>query len=500
MTNLKLTSLTAHRSAAFLRFLAAFAIATASVPAAQPQVKLQQLSTDTFSNSSSQHATEVGPDSFAFGSTIVTAFQVGRNFASGSTDIGFSTSTDGGNTWTSGYLPGITQYYQGGQYQAATDPSVVFDAMHKVWIIASLGVGLLSNDVLVSLSTDGLNWGNPVVVDNTSLFADKPWVGCDNNDKQYYFHYGHCYVSWDDAGQADQMKMSTSTDGGDHWSTPYTLPTGFGLGGQPVVAAKGTATVPFLGSGMQYFYSTDGGKTWRKVGKISSVTTHQVKGGLRVTGALPSVAVDGGNKVYVVWQDCRFRTNCSSNDIVMSTSSDGMKWSAVTRIPIDATNSTVDHFIPGIAVDPSTSGKSAHLALTYYYYPVANCTAKTCNLSVGYVSSQDGGQTWSSAQKLTSGMKVTWLPGTLLGYMVGDYISTSYVNGKAYGVFAVAAKPGSKYNEATFAPASGLLEEANAPVFSSAGEQPVPDAKSDHGPLAYWDSDGRLPKRRVTRK
>ena len=37
----------------------------------------------------------------------------------------------------------------------------------------------------------------------------------------------------------------------------------------------------------------------------------------------------------------------------MSTSSDGKTWSAVTRIPIDATTSTVDHFIPGIGIDPT---------------------------------------------------------------------------------------------------------------------------------------------------
>ncbi len=486
----------AHRNAACLRFLVAFAIAAALLPAAPCQVKLQQLSTDTFNNSGSQHATEVGPDSFSFRSTIVTAFQVGRNFSSGATDIGFSTSTDDGNTWTSGYLPGITSFYQGGQYQAATDPAVVYDAMHGVWMITSLGVGSASNDVLVSLSSDGIHWGNPVIVDKSSLFADKPWITCDNNNAKYYFHYGHCYASWDDAGQGDEMKMSTSTNGGKTWSSPYTLPTGYGLGGQPVVAAKGTAAVPFLGTGMQNFYSTDGGKTWGHVGKISAtVKTHQVAGNLRVTGGLPSAAIDGNNKIYVVWQDCRFRSACSSNDIVMSTSSDGKSWSSVTRIPIDATSSTVDHFIPGLAVDPSTSGKNAHLALTYYYYPVADCTTKTCNLSVGFVSSQDGGQTWTGGEELTGGMKVTWLPTTLLGYMVGDYISTSYVNGTAYGVFAVATKPGSKYHEAIFTPAGGLMEEESGPFFSSAGEQPVPNARSDHGPRPYWDSDGRLPRR-----
>ncbi len=110
----------------------------------------------------------------------------------------------------------------------------------------------------------------------------------------------------------------------------------------------------------------------------------------------------------------------------------------MSRIPIDPMSSTVDHFLPGIAVDQSTSGNSTHLGLTYYFYPVANCTTSTCKLGAGFVSSTDNGKTWTSAKKLAGGMNVLWLPNTTLGYMVGDYISTSYINGKAFGVFAKA--------------------------------------------------------------
>src|SRR6058998_168390 len=72
--------------------------------------------------------------------------------------------------------------------------------------------------------------------------------------------------------------------------------------------------------------------------------------------------------------------------MVMSTSTDGVAWSAVTRIPIDGADSTVDHFIPGIAVDRSTAGSSAHIGLTYYFYPKAQCGPNNCELAVGYVS------------------------------------------------------------------------------------------------------------------
>jgi hypothetical protein len=76
-------------------------------PATVPLVKL---STDTFTNATSQHATEVEPDSFAFGSTIVSAFQVGRISGGGASDIGYAISTDAGVTWNHGLLPGLTTF------------------------------------------------------------------------------------------------------------------------------------------------------------------------------------------------------------------------------------------------------------------------------------------------------------------------------------------------------------------------------------------------------
>ena len=81
----------------------------------------------------------------------------------------------------------------------------------------------------------------------------------------------------------------------------------------------------------------------------------------------------------------------------MSTSSDGTRWSSVYRVPADAITSTVDHFIPGLGIDPTSGDSSAHLGITYYYYPVANCTASSCALYVGFISSSDGGNTWSAS-------------------------------------------------------------------------------------------------------
>jgi hypothetical protein len=124
---------------------------------------------------------------------------------------------------------------------------------------------------------------------------------------------------------------------------------------------------------------------------------------------------------------------------VMSTSSNGSTWTPVVRIPIDPTTSTVDHFIPGIAADKSTQGATAHLGLAFYFYPKASCNTNTCSLQAGFVSSQDGGTTWSAPVRVVGPMHLKWLPFTTLGYMVGDYISTSFgSNGKAYPALAKA--------------------------------------------------------------
>src|SRR5438270_6383709 len=75
---------------------------------AYANVALTRIGTDPFTDTQAQHRTEVEPDTFSFGATIVSAFQTGRVAGGGSSDIGFATSTNGGSTWTSGFLPGIT--------------------------------------------------------------------------------------------------------------------------------------------------------------------------------------------------------------------------------------------------------------------------------------------------------------------------------------------------------------------------------------------------------
>jgi hypothetical protein len=433
-------------------------------------VPLTQLSSDPYTNSLSQHATEVEPDTFAFGNTVVSAFQVGRTSDGGGANLGWATSTDGGLTWTNGLLPGITTA-QGGPYDRVTDASVAYDARHNVWLIsgvALLGANVLGKAIVVSRSADGLTWDNPVAVAVASGKSDfdKNWTVCDNHTGSPFF--GNCYTEFDDFGLGDVLQMTTSTDGGLTWSAPLgTGDNAKGIGGQPLVQPNGTVIVPANNateSVMLAFHSSDGGASWSSTVKVVGIKDHTVAGKLR-SAPLPSAEIDAAGTVYLVWEDCRFVQGCKANDMVMSTSSDGVSWSPVVKIPTDAG----DHFIPGLAVDDSTAGASAHLALTYYYYDTPNC-GTSCQLKVGFVSSADGGAHWSAVTQLAGPFSLGWIANTTQGPMVGDYISTSFVNGTARPAFSLANAPnGTTLDQAIYTTAGGLTVSAGTAAASADG-------------------------------
>jgi hypothetical protein len=411
---------------------------------------LVRISSDPYKNPDSLHKTEVEPDSFAFSNTVVSAFQVGRFFDGGASNIGWATSTDGGGTWTHGFLPYTTvNATPPGPYARASDSSVAYDAMHKVWLISYLGLKAPVPsvvDVLVSRSTDGVHWGKPIAVAANGQFYDKNWTVCDNTPSSKFF--GNCYTEFDNASANDLEQMSTSHDGGLTWGAAMpTSDMSHGLGGQPVVQPNGTVIVPYMGLDSPFFaftissfMSTDGGASWSASTLISEGDFHHPNGNIRASFPIPDAEIDQSGKVYVVWSDCRFEASCAYSDDVLSTSTNGTTWSPVKRIPINSVGSNVDHFINGLAVDSKSSG---HIGLTYYYYPNANCTTSTCQLDVGFISSTNGGASWSQAEQLAGPMKVPWAPLTTQGYMVGDYISTSIVPGDddAVPVFAVAHQP-----------------------------------------------------------
>jgi len=242
-------------------------IPTSSPSSSPSSAVFRTINSDPYSTADSNHATQVEPDSFAFGSTVIAATQTGRYYDGGSDNLCWSTSKDGGVTWPyTGCLPGIT-VAAGGTYERVSDPSVAYNAKHDVWLIAGLAFTVSSDTsaISVSRSTDGgLTWANPVfasVATGTQSY-DKEWIVCDNTATSPY--YGNCYLQWDDYGNGNLIQMTTSSDAGITWGTVKTTSNrGTCLGGQPLVTPSGIVIVPSGDASISNiiaFRSTNGGK------------------------------------------------------------------------------------------------------------------------------------------------------------------------------------------------------------------------------------------------
>lgn len=458
---------------------------------AAPDLLVQQISSDPFSNPDSQHGTEVEPDSFAYGDTVVATFQVGRYVnQGGASGTGYATSKNGGKTWTSGILPSLTvNSSPAGIYSRTSDPVVAYDAAHATWLITSLALkepcaADCQTAIVVSASSDGITWSAPITIAPLvgSFAHDKEWIACDNGDNSP--RRGTCYTSYSDFTSGRRIVTRRSTDGGLTWSSAVgsSDSSASGLGAQPVVQPDGTLVVVFLAGDAENaigaLRSTDGGATFGSVATIPGVARfpnqfapptlpHSPLRGR----SLPTVEVSGSGVLFAAWDDCRFRASCTANDIVVATSSDGLTWSTPTRVPIDLVDSAVDHIVPGLGVDATTSGTTTRLALTYHFFSATGCTFATCELRVGFVSSNDAGATWSAPVELSNGpMSLSWLPDTSQDRMVGDYISTSFVTGGvAVAVFPLARAASSGFDQTMFAARIGVAPPPPPPSGGSGG-------------------------------
>jgi hypothetical protein len=287
--------------------------------------------------------------------------------------------------------------------------------------------------VFVSRSPDAVHWSLPVNVAEGPIL-DKEWVACDNGAASPF--RGRCYVEYTD-DQKNIVVSQSSDDGGFTWSAPVRATTVL-VGAQPAILPNGTLVVvagdyrgeEALQGAMVAVRSTDGGATFQRftVSDLESANNDPMR-----AISLPLVEADSNGTLYASWADCRFRSGCGQNDLVLSTSTDGMTWSSPTRV-----TTGTDAFIPGLATDPAHPGR---LAVVYAHF-YGRCTKAPCLLGIGVVQSRDGGKTWSAAQRLDAQpFSTNWLPRAEGGRMVGDYFSTSFAGGRVVPVFALATAP-----------------------------------------------------------
>jgi len=403
----------------------------------------RRLSRDPYTNPDSQHESEVEPDSFTFGNTTVATFQVGRRFNGGASNIGYAVTNDSGRTWTNGLLPGLTVHSRPAGVNAfASDPAVAYDVANRVWLISTLAIDGQTTRLTINRSGDGATWESALVAAEESvqqdIAFDKNWITCDNTPTSPY--YGRCYLTYTHSSDEDMLAVSFTTDGGLTWSPPTDVGARPAVGVFPVVRPTGELVAVYLWetqeSAIAASRSTDGGASFDPPVRIADVGAFSCGiRGFRVF-PLPSADVDPAGRVWAAWHDCR-GPRAPANDVFVATSADGSSWSAPAAV-----TSRRNAVLPALGID-RVSGRVA----------IAFQRVRAVGVDVELVESLGDRTRWGAPRRLSArSMKLSWMPNTTSGRMLGDYISVDYAAGRPLAVWVLASEPvGASLRQAVYA-------------------------------------------------
>jgi hypothetical protein len=183
--------------------------------------------------------------------------------------------------------------------------------------------------------------------------------------------------------------------------------------------------------------SADGAATFAAPVEVSDIQARDARG-LRFF-RLPAADVDPRTgRVWVTWHDCRFSRGCAANSIVVSTSDDGRSWTAPAAV-----TSGRNAFLPTIGIHPGTG----RAALAYHVLRAGG------GMDVELVESRASGQGWGGPRRLSAqSMRPGWLPDTVSGRMLADYISVHYAGARPLVLWVLASEPvGESLRQAVYA-------------------------------------------------
>jgi len=334
-------------------------------------------------------------------SRLVAIVMVERFQAGGHRALAYAASDDGGVTWTSGILPGITTA-AGGPFFLTTDPTVAFgpDGTAYAQMIGILGSidGTCQHAVLVLRSEDGgRTFGTPRTVAQVPCggeLPDKGWLVVDAGLQSPY--RGRLYVFW-------VSGVRYSDDRGDTWTS---LSAGIpqDASHMPVIGPDGAVTIVHDGSTGT---SHDGGVSY-----LGPATEHFLVGQpFEVFGSgFPSATADPvTGQLYLVWQDGRLRRT-RGNDVAFLTSTDGgASWSGLRFINPDPGDDAHDFITPTIA---------AYGGVVYVTWQTMT---KGRRISLRYVASTDGGVTFARQRRIGRAGDALFAAhgGTFVGHYMG---------------------------------------------------------------------------------
>jgi hypothetical protein len=455
-----------------------------------------EVAQDTVSGTA-QHQSVADNVQAQWGNTIVSVFQMARaSLCSCGLSMGWATSKDGGATWSSGAMPGITTSSPApaGTFARVTDAAVAYDAKHGQWLAVGAVYDAAGNQqaATVNRSDDGTGWGKAIVAvrgNGTTLKPDKTWIACNNFAGA---NYGHCYLTYANVGASQALGVVVSTDGGISWSD--SLVGGGMYDSAPVVQPDGQlviiGTTGSIGTdgnpngSLRVARVADDGGALSFTGPVSTVPstaaairTHRPSPMLAL--AKPSVAVDRTTgRIFVAYHGCQFRTGCTQNDLVLTTTDDGVTFTPLRQLAIDPAGANFDHFDAGIGIDPNTSGATARLGIVFFYYPDATCR-DDCAIRTGLTTSSDGGATWTGVITVSSAPRNSdWLVNASQGMYLTDYNAVVFPSAtSAPATDLVTAVPwalSAPTGTATSPVLAQHLYAVRTPVATAADAPPVP--------------------------
>ena len=398
----------------------------------------------------------------------VACYQVGRVDGGGDQTNGCATTFNGGKTWTQTYLPGLTPD-TGGPFDRASDAAVAFGPNDVVYANSLVfDDGSESGDtnrsgVVVNVSTDGgRTWGPPLTVidDMIGGLNDKNWITVDDSDAPGH-HLGRVYVTWD---RIAPVLASYSDDQGKTWNGPFVIDPGQGIGTIPVVMPSGDLAVVYAATspagGGEPGIATDNPKE-PSVSIEKLVVSVATGAGALPTGAplvfgpplsasdvqtntvmqqragegLPSAGVDPkSGRLFVGWEDGRFRSDGANDAVVVWSGDEGMTWSPVTRVNPGPTGDHVDRWCTSIAV-----GADGTVHVMYRQRHEVSTAGDFWDVDTYVQESTDGGATFTAPLRVNR-VRTDIRFGAVSrgGTFLGDYDQLAVGGGLTYVVRAEA--------------------------------------------------------------
>ena len=302
------------------------------------------------------------------------------NGQGGISTAGYVTSTDGGAHWSAAQVLHGLLKIDGGAFDGASDPGVVFDAAGNAYLaVTTFNEDDWSTAVYVAkMPASSSSFGAPVRVaafNDTHHVLAYARLAVNPTTSSLYLTFNALSASPQAPNSAlssvwtSQLYFAASTDGGQTWSGPLTI----GAGPQdywaaPVVDWNGAIFVFYAGGpGLEMVQSSNGGQSWsspRNLQPINTVGEQRALNDVYINPG-PSAAVDRGSQsLYVVYDGGNF----------MLSKDDGATWSS----PIDVLGSRfTSTFLASVGVDASThtvsvagystAGDAGQNSFGYYY-------------------------------------------------------------------------------------------------------------------------------------